>query len=120
MSVDGTARGARLSGRARDIEKDENRQIPSLALAFDIDGLVRVGAGDHLHIGLDGRIDVEVVALGLTVMTLQVRSQTSEGPPQGPSLGKRERGRTLDVGPGFHDGAPLLPVAMVMDIPLGI
>ena len=111
---------ARLAGRSRDVEQDEDRQVAPAPHAVDVDVLVRRRPRRQLDPRFDGGVDVDVVTLGLAVAALEVETQAGDGPAQRRRLGPRDQlGRgdgRLDLG----DRAPVGPVAAGEDVPLGI
>ena len=81
LLMDGAPDGSRLGGRTRDVEQQQNRQVTPPAQAVEVDSLVRHRPGPHLDARLDCRVDVDVVALGLTMTTMQAHAEPGERTP---------------------------------------
>src|SRR5262249_39643413 len=83
---------ARLGRRARDSEERDPREVPSASQAVDIATLGGCRSCLRLDARFDGGIDVDVVALELTVAAIQADAEAGERSPQGLRAVRHERG----------------------------
>ena len=89
--VHGLAGGARLAGRAGDVEQDQHREVAAAAEAVDVDGFVGRRPGERLDAGLDRGVDVDVVALRLPAAAVEADAEAGERTPQRMAVGHAER-----------------------------
>ena len=112
--------GPGSSGRARHVEQDLDREIPSSPQALDVERLAGRTAGQRLDPGLDGGVDVDVVALGLTPAALQAHPEPRQRPPHGQAVGHGHRVTVADGRVALDHRAPVGPVAVPVHVPLRV
>ena len=120
LLMHGLAESSCLRGGPGDIEQNEHREITPTPQAVQVDGFVGRRPGQHLHPRLDRGVDVDVVTLCLAVAAVQPDPEARQGPPQRVHIGTLERVSMLSRRIDLVHGAPVVPVAPAMHIPLGI
>ena len=69
---------AGLSRRPRHVQQQQHRQVAPAPQAVQVHRLVGHRPGQHLDAGLDRRVDVDVVALRLTVAAVQAHAEPGQ------------------------------------------
>jgi hypothetical protein len=87
LLVHGVAEGARLGDRPGDVKQHEDGEITTAAQVVQVYGLVRHGACEGFNPGFDRGVDVDVVALRLSMGAIEPDPKPSERPPQGVNIG---------------------------------
>ena len=106
--------------RTRDVQQQQHRQIASPPQAIQIDRLVGHRSRQQFDVCLDRRIDVDVVALRLTVPAVQAHSEPRQRTPHADGIVDRRARRSLCRRLDFEHRAPIRPIALAVEIPFRI
>lgn len=118
LLMDRLADRAGLGNGARDVKQDQHGKVAPAAKGVEVNCLIGCASGHHLHACLDGHVDIDVLAVNLTVAAIQTDAETGERSTQSVFVRHTQPRIVFRVRSDLPDGAPVWTVTPSMDIPL--